>query len=83
MFTRTKLALAAALMFGAASAVQAASDNDGGNETGGYRLGPMGQQFGGVNPAYHRSLRHAYIYDRYGNGRYAFFPGYRQHWRWD
>ena len=46
MFTKTKLALAAALIFGAASAVQAASENDGGNETGGYRLGPMGQHFG-------------------------------------
>ena len=81
MFTKTKLALAAALIFGAASAVQAASENDGGNETGGYRLGPMGQHFGGVNPVYHRSLR--YREYRYGNGPFAFFPGYRRHWRWD
>jgi hypothetical protein len=88
MFTKTKLALAAALIFGAASAVQAASENDGGNETGGYRLGPMGQQFGGVNPVYHRSLREGYRYRygsyryRYGNGPFAFVPGYRRHWRW-
>jgi hypothetical protein len=71
------------LIFGAASAVQAASENDGGNETGGYRLGPMGQHFGGVNPVYHRSLREAYRYDRYDSGAFAFFPGYRRHWRWD
>jgi hypothetical protein len=32
MFTKTKLALAAALNFGAASAVQAASENDGGKK---------------------------------------------------
>ena len=80
MFTKTKLALAAALIFGAASAVQAASENDGGNETGGYRLGPMGQHFGGVNPVYHRSLRNGYRYD---NGPFAFVPGYRRHWQWN
>jgi hypothetical protein len=80
MFTKTKLALAAALIFGAASAVQAASENDGGNETGGYRLGPMGQHFGGVNPVYHRSLRHAY---GTGSGPFAFVPGYHRHWQRD
>lgn len=81
MLTKTKLALAAALILGAASAVQA-SDNDGGNETGGYHLGPMGQHFGGANPVYHRSLRN-------GGGAFAFVPGYRvpnRHyrtdWRW-
>jgi hypothetical protein len=82
MFTRTKLALAAALMFGVASAAQAANENDGGNETGGYRLGPMGQHFGGANPVYHRSMRHGYIY-RYDNGPFAFVPGYHRHWRWE
>jgi hypothetical protein len=51
-------AVAAALIFGAASAVQAASENDGGNETGGFHYGPMGQYFGGANPVYHRSLRY-------------------------
>jgi hypothetical protein len=80
MFTKTKLALAAALIFGVASAAQAASENDGGNETGGYRVGPMGQHFGGVNPVYHRSLRHAYRYD---SGPFAFVPGYQRHWRWN
>jgi Spy/CpxP family protein refolding chaperone len=57
MFAKTKLALAAMLMLGAASAVQAASDNDGGNATGGYRVGPMGQHLSGANPVYHHSLR--------------------------
>ncbi len=80
MFTKTKLALAAALILGAASAVQAANENDGGNETGGYRTGPMGQHFGGVNPVYHRSLRHAYRYDR---SPFAFVPGYHRHWHWN
>jgi hypothetical protein len=81
MFTKTTLALAAALIFGVASAAQAANENDGGNETGGYRVGPMGQQFsGGVNPAYHRSLRYGYRYD---NGAFAFFPGYHRHWHWE
>jgi hypothetical protein len=79
MFTKTKLALAAALILGAASAAQAANENNGGNETGGYRLGPMGQHFSGVNPVYHRSLRHG----RYDNGAFAFFPGYRRHWQWE
>jgi hypothetical protein len=78
MFTKTKLALAAALIFGVASAAQAANENDGGNETGGYRLGPMGQHFGGVNPVYHRSLRHGY-----DSGPFAFVPGYRRHWQWN
>src|ERR1700730_6563548 len=75
MFTKTKLALAAALVLGAASAVQA-SDHDNWNDTGGYRLGPMGQHFGGVNPVYHRSLRNG--------GPFAFVPGrYHRTWRWE
>jgi hypothetical protein len=78
MFTKTKLALAAALVFSAASAVQASNDNE---EKGGYRLGPMGQQFGGVNPVYHRSLRHAYRY--HDGGAFAYVPGYRLHWQRD
>ncbi len=81
MFTKTtKIALAAALIFGAASAVQAANENDGGNETGGYHLGPMGQHFGGANPAYHGRMTYAH---RYGSGPFAFVPGYRRHWRWN
>ena len=79
MFTKTKLALAAALIFGAASAVQAANENDGGNETGGYHYGPMGQYFGGGSPFDHHSPRYTY---RYGSGPFAFVPGYRRHWHW-
>jgi hypothetical protein len=79
MLTKTKLALAAVLIFGAASAVQAASENDGGNETGGFRVGPMGQHFAGANPAYHRSMRYGYRYDR---GPFAFVPGFHRHWQW-
>ena len=68
MLTKTKIALAAIIMLGAGSLAQA-SDNDGGNETGGYReLGPGGVVTDGVNPAFHRSLR--------GNagGAYAYVP---------
>jgi hypothetical protein len=85
MFTKTKLALAAALILGAASAGQAANENDQGNDSGGFRTGPMGQHFRGVNPVYHRSLRHAYRY-RFEDGAYAFAPGYpmrhSRHWDW-
>ena len=50
MLTKTKLVLAAALVLGAGSLAQAANENDGGNETGGFvRPGSMD----GVNPAYH------------------------------
>ena len=50
MLTKTKIALAAALVLGAGSLAQASNENDGGNETGGYVLpGSMD----GVNPAYH------------------------------
>jgi hypothetical protein len=48
----TKMALAGALILGTAS-VALASENDGGNETGGYVLpGSMD----GVNPAYHPGI---------------------------
>jgi hypothetical protein len=50
MLTKIKLVLAAILVLGAGSLAQAASDNDGGNETGGYVLpGSMD----GVNPVDH------------------------------
>jgi opacity protein-like surface antigen len=77
MFTKTKLAVAAALVLGAASAVQA-SDHDNWNDVGGYRTGPMGQHFGGVNPVYHRSMRN-------GGGAFAFVPGvpFRHYRTWD
>jgi hypothetical protein len=63
MFTKTKLALAAVLVLGAGSLALAASDNDGGNETGGYALpGSMD----GVNPAYHQRWFPAYSARAYG-----------------
>jgi hypothetical protein len=80
MFTKTKLALAAALVLGAASAVEA-NDNDR-NDTGGYRVGPLGQHFQGANPVYHRSMWRG----RYG---YAYVPGFRfreqprRMWDWE
>ena len=56
MFTKTKMALAAALVLGLASAVQAGERDD--PETrGGSRVGPLGQTFDGVNPALHRAIR--------------------------
>jgi len=81
MFSMTKLALAAALVLGAASAVQAGSKDDAG-ASGGFRVGPMGQEFPGANPAYHPSMR-------YERGIYAYVPGYRipprpyRTWGWD
>jgi hypothetical protein len=82
MSTMTKMAFAAALVLGAASVAQA-SDTDR-NDRGGFRVGPLGQEFQGANPAYHRSMR-------YGDGAYAFVPGYQiptrhyrtRGWTWD
>ena len=54
MLTKSKLAIAAVLILGAASAAQANEPRD---EFGGYRVGPLGQSFQGANPVYHRSLR--------------------------
>ncbi|HEY2227102.1 MAG TPA: hypothetical protein VGI22_05045 [Xanthobacteraceae bacterium] len=53
----TKFAFAAALIIGSATAVLA-NDIDR-NDTGGFHVGPLGQEMGGeaVNPTYHRSLR--------------------------
>jgi hypothetical protein len=52
----TKIALAAALAIGTASAALASSADDG--DIGGYRLlGPGGVVTDGVNPVFHRSLR--------------------------
>ena len=74
MLTKTKIALAAILVLGAGSLAQAANENDGGNETGGFReLGPGGVVTDGVNPVYHRSLRGA------ASNAYAFVPGYAAH----
>jgi hypothetical protein len=53
----TKIAFAAALIIGSATAVLA-NDTDR-NDVGGFHVGPVGQEMGGgaVNPTYHRSLR--------------------------
>ena len=63
MMTKTKIALAAALLLGVASAAQAADRDDG--YAGGFRVGPTGQSFEGANPVYHPSLaRGAYASGR-------------------
>jgi hypothetical protein len=67
----TKIVLAAALAIGTAGAALASNDNDGGNETGGYRqLGPGGVVTDGVNPVFHRSLRAA------ASSAYGYAPGF-------
>jgi hypothetical protein len=83
MLTKTKLALAALLVLGAGSLAQAASDNDGGNESGGYVL-PGNTD--GVNPVYHPGWfpRYGHVaraYDRAnrftysgGGASYAYVP---------
>jgi hypothetical protein len=65
MLTKTRIALAAALLLGVASAAQAAGRDDA-DHSGGFRVGPLGQSAtSGVNPADHRSLaRGAYGYAR-------------------
>jgi hypothetical protein len=74
MLTKTKIGgmvLATALTVGTACAALASNENDGGNETGGYRiLGSGGVVADGVNPAYHRSLR------VHPSNAYAYVPGY-------
>jgi hypothetical protein len=80
MLTKGKLAIAAVLILGAASASEAGKDEDP-EAKGGFVWGPMGQRMGGsaVNPAYHRSLG-----GRRGGWRdYAYVPStrYRYHRR--
>ncbi len=72
----TKLALAAALAVATAGVALASNENNGGNETGGYReFGPGGVASGGVNPAYHRSLRaHASSTRTRADDAYGFAP---------
>ena len=66
-----KIALATALTMATAGAALASNENDGGNETGGYReLGPGGVVTNGVNPAFHRSLRAG------ANSAYGYVPGF-------
>ena len=58
MLTKTRLAIAAALLLGVASAAQAANDNQS-DPTRGFPYGPEGQRMGGnaVNKADHLSTR--------------------------
>ena len=76
MLMKSKLAIAAALVLGAASAAQAASENPS-DPTRGFAYGPLGQRMGGraVNPVDHLSTRHA------RGGAYAFVRPARVHTR--
>jgi hypothetical protein len=58
MLTKSMLAIAAALLLGAASVAQAANDNQS-DPTRGFPYGPEGQRVGGkaVNPVDHLSTR--------------------------
>jgi hypothetical protein len=60
MFRTRKLAVAALLVVGLASAARAASENQS-DPTRGATTGPQGQKQGGsaVNPVDHKSTRHA------------------------
>jgi hypothetical protein len=73
MLTKTRLAIAAALIFGATSAVQASNENDGGNNTGGYHIGPMGQHLGGPFLPHWRGHRGAFF-------GFAYEPRHRRVW---
>jgi Spy/CpxP family protein refolding chaperone len=77
MLTKSKLAIAAALVLGAASAAQAASENPS-DPTRGFPYGPLGQRMGGhaVNPVDHLSTRYAHA-----GGAYAFVRPARVHTR--
>jgi opacity protein-like surface antigen len=50
MFTKTKMAVAAALVLGLASAAQAGGRDDA-DSSGGYGVGPTGQSFNGASSA--------------------------------
>ncbi len=73
MLSKSKLAIAAALMLGVVSAAQAANDNQS-DPTRGFAYGPLGQRMGGhaVNPVDHRSTRG-------GRAAYAYVPPSRVH----
>ena len=79
MLTKTKIILAAAVMFGAASAAQAADEH----ESGGYRIGPLGQQFAP------RSANRQWLHDqKYGFAHsraydFAYVPGRPRMWHYD
>jgi hypothetical protein len=78
MFTKIKLVLAAVLVLGAGSLGQAANENDGGNETGGF---VMPGSMDGVNPAYYPGWLPAYghvmrSYDHANAGIYSIARSY-------
>jgi hypothetical protein len=75
MLSRTKLALAAALILGAAGAAQAANDNQS-DPNRGFAYGPLGQRMGGsaVNPVHHLSTR-GKAPRTTDEGAFAFAPG--------
>jgi hypothetical protein len=67
--TKATIALATALLLGVASAAYA-GDRDNPEHTGGFRVGPLSQDFGtGVNPVDHPSLRGAYGYAYQARGK--------------
>jgi hypothetical protein len=72
MLTKTKAVLAAALIFGTASAALAGSQ---GEDTGGYVL-PGNTD--GVNPVYHRDLFPATINSGNAGKAYGFVPAAKQ-----
>ena len=69
-----KLILAAVLVLGAGSLAQAANENDGGNETGGYVLPP---NMDGVNPVSHPRWFPQYgrVMRAYGRANTAIYSG--------
>jgi hypothetical protein len=75
----TKIALAAAIVLGAAAAAQAGSKDDFCAQCGGYHIGPLGQWFGG--PPFRRSYwgPGPFAYD-YG---YAYAPRHHRYWRYE
>ena len=74
MSTKVKLAFAAILVLGAGSLAQAANENDGGNETGGFVLPPS---MDGVNPVYHPRWFPQYgrVMRAYGRADQALYSG--------
>jgi hypothetical protein len=69
MLTKTKIALATAVILGAASAAQANEPRD---EYGGYKYGPYGQRMGTHS---HWSTRRGFDFG------FAFAPGHPRSWR--
>ena len=56
MLNKTRMAVAAVLVLGGASAAHAGGSRNDADSSGGYPVGPMGQIFGGVNPALHPDI---------------------------